>query len=59
MARVEGALDKVAHRQTAALTDIEEQVDTKSRRMQSVLSDLGVAVARRPQRPPPVAPSSR
>ena len=40
--RVEGALDKVAHRQTAALTDIEEQVDAKSRRMQSVLADLGV-----------------
>jgi murein DD-endopeptidase MepM/ murein hydrolase activator NlpD len=43
LARVEGALDKVGHRQASALTDIEEQVDSKARRMQSVLSDLGVA----------------
>lgn len=43
LARVEGALDKVAHRQTAALTDIEEQIDSKSRRMQSVLGDLGIS----------------
>jgi murein DD-endopeptidase MepM/ murein hydrolase activator NlpD len=48
LVRVEGALDKVAHRQTAALTDIEEQVDTKSRRMQSVLSDLGVTAGPTP-----------
>ena len=48
LARVEGALDKVAHRQTAALTDIEEQVDTKSRRMQSVLGDLGISAGTTP-----------
>lgn len=50
LARVEGALDKVAHRQTAALSDIEEQVDTKSRRMQSVLGDLGISAGRAPAR---------
>ena len=50
LARVEGALDKVAHRQTAALTDIEEQVDTKSRRMQSVLGDLGISAGMAPAR---------
>ena len=48
LARIEGALDKVAQRQTAALTDIEEQVDSKSRRMQSVLSDLGVQITGTP-----------
>ena len=48
LARVEGALDKVAHRQTAALTDIEEHVDTKSRRMQGVLADLGVSAGTAP-----------
>src|SRR3954452_18302812 len=48
LVRVEGALDKVGHRQAAALTDIEEQVDSKARRMQSVLSDLGVAASTTP-----------
>jgi len=48
LARVEGALDKIAERQAAALTDIEEKVDTKSRRMQSVLADLGVAATPMP-----------
>jgi murein DD-endopeptidase MepM/ murein hydrolase activator NlpD len=50
LARVEGALDKVAHRQTAALTDIEEQVDTKSRRIQSVLGELGISPGTAPAR---------
>jgi len=48
LGRVSGALDKVEHRQTAVLTDLEERVDTKARRMRSVLSDLGVDPARRP-----------
>jgi murein DD-endopeptidase MepM/ murein hydrolase activator NlpD len=48
LARVSGALDKVAHRQTAALTDIEEHIDSKARRMQSVLGDLGVATGKLP-----------
>jgi murein DD-endopeptidase MepM/ murein hydrolase activator NlpD len=42
LARVSSALDKIAHRQTAALTDIEESVDSKARRMQNVLGDLGI-----------------
>jgi len=48
LGRVSGALDKVEHRQAAVLTDLEERVDTKARRMRSVLSDLGVDPARRP-----------
>ena len=48
LGRVSGALDKVEHRQTAVLTDLEERVDTKARRMRSVLSDLGIDPARRP-----------
>ena len=48
LGRVSGALDKVEHRQAAVLTDLEERVDTKARRMRSVLSDLGIDAARRP-----------
>ena len=48
LARVSAALDKVAHRQTAALTDLEEHVDSKARRIRSVLGDLGVAIAKTP-----------
>jgi murein DD-endopeptidase MepM/ murein hydrolase activator NlpD len=40
--RVQASLDKVDHRQTATLTDLEESVDGKARRMRSVLADLGV-----------------
>jgi len=43
------ALDKIAQRQTAALTDIEEHVDSKARHMHSVLSDLGVAIGAMPK----------
>ncbi len=50
LAHIEGALDKIAQRQTAALTDIEEHVDSKARRMQNVLSDLGVATGSAPAR---------
>lgn len=42
LARVSASLDKIAHRQTAALTNLEEHVDSKARRIRSVLSDLGV-----------------
>lgn len=48
LARVSFSLDKVERKQTAALTDMEEQVDTKARRMRSVLSDLGVDVGKAP-----------
>jgi len=46
LARMSIALDKVENRQTAALTNMEEQIDTKARRMRSVLSDLGVEVGK-------------
>ena len=48
LARVSLSLDKVEHRQTAALTDLEEQIDTKARRMRSVLTDLGVDIGKTP-----------
>jgi murein DD-endopeptidase MepM/ murein hydrolase activator NlpD len=48
LVRVSAALDKVAHRQTAALTDLEEHVDSKARRIRSVLSDLGVVTGKKP-----------
>jgi len=49
LARVSLSLDKVEGRQTAALNNLEEQVDTKARRMLGVLNDLGVDVGRAPQ----------
>ena len=50
LARVSGALDQIAQRQSAALTDIEEHVDSKARRLHSVLSDLGVDPAKHSRR---------
>ncbi len=47
LGRISAALDKVDRRQTSVLTDLEERVDTKARRMRSVLSDLGVDPAKR------------
>jgi murein DD-endopeptidase MepM/ murein hydrolase activator NlpD len=48
LARVSFSLDRVERRQIAALTNLEEQVDTKARRMLGVLSDLGVDVGKTP-----------
>jgi murein DD-endopeptidase MepM/ murein hydrolase activator NlpD len=42
LGRISVALDKVERRQTGLLTDLEERVDAKIRRIRSVLSDLGV-----------------
>lgn len=42
LTRVSLSLDKIDHRQTQALTTMEETYDTKARRMRSVLADLGV-----------------
>jgi murein DD-endopeptidase MepM/ murein hydrolase activator NlpD len=50
LARVTLSLDKVERKQAAALTDLEEQVDTKARRIRSVLADLGVDVDAKPAR---------
>lgn len=44
LSRVSVSLDKIAQRQASALTDIEENVDNKVRRIRSVLSDLGVDI---------------
>ena len=48
LGRISAALDKVDRRQTAALTDMEERIDTQARRMRSVLSDLGVDPTKAP-----------
>ena len=48
LTRVSLGLDKVEHRQTAALTDMEEEIDTKARRIHGVLADLGVDVGKAP-----------
>jgi murein DD-endopeptidase MepM/ murein hydrolase activator NlpD len=48
LARVSASLDKVDKRQSVALTDLEEHVDSKARRMRSVLADLGVDPRRLP-----------
>ena len=44
MSRIAYSLDKVEQRQTAVLTDLEEKIDSKARRIQSVLTDLGVNI---------------
>ena len=49
LAHVSTSLDKVAQRQTAALSTIEEHVDNKARTMHRVLSDLGVNVGKMPR----------
>jgi len=46
LARISLSLDKVEQRQAATLTDLEERIDTRARRMQSVLADLGVNIGR-------------
>jgi len=46
--RISSTLDKVGRQQAAVLNNLEERVDTKARRMRSVLSDLGVGIAKMP-----------
>ncbi len=46
LSRVSTSLDRIAQRQTAALTDLEEHVDSKARKIRSVLADLGVNVGK-------------
>jgi murein DD-endopeptidase MepM/ murein hydrolase activator NlpD len=48
LGRISTALDKVDHRQVAVLTDMEERMDGKARRMRSVLGDLGVNPTKAP-----------
>jgi hypothetical protein len=40
LAHVSASLDRIAHRQSLALSNIEEHVDSKARNMHNVLSDL-------------------
>lgn len=42
LARIALSLDKVEQKQAATLTNLEERIDTRARRMHSVLIDLGV-----------------
>jgi murein DD-endopeptidase MepM/ murein hydrolase activator NlpD len=42
LARISLSLDNVEQKQSATLTNLEERIDTKARRMRSVLADLGV-----------------
>jgi murein DD-endopeptidase MepM/ murein hydrolase activator NlpD len=44
LGRVTASLDKISQRQSTALTDLEETVDNKVRRIRSVLGDLGVDI---------------
>ncbi|MGB6349027.1 MAG: M23 family metallopeptidase [Pseudolabrys sp.] len=48
LSRVSLSLDKIEQKQAATLTDLEERIDTRARRMQSVLADLGVDTIRAP-----------
>jgi murein DD-endopeptidase MepM/ murein hydrolase activator NlpD len=48
LGRISNALDQVDRRQAAVLTDLEDRLDTKARRMRSVLSDLGVNPTKTP-----------
>jgi murein DD-endopeptidase MepM/ murein hydrolase activator NlpD len=42
LARISLSLDKIEQKQAVSLANLEERVDTKARRMRSVLADLGV-----------------
>jgi len=46
LARVSLSLDQVEQKQTATLTNLEERIDTRARRMQGVLADLGIDIGR-------------
>jgi murein DD-endopeptidase MepM/ murein hydrolase activator NlpD len=46
IARLQTSLDRVEASQTAALNAVEEQYDTRARRMRGVLADLGVDVGK-------------
>jgi murein DD-endopeptidase MepM/ murein hydrolase activator NlpD len=46
LARISLSLDKVEHRQTAALTNLERTYDGRARRIRDVLDDLGLDAAK-------------
>lgn len=51
--RVQDALDRLEAKQTASLSSIEENYDTRVRRVRGVLSDLGVDPGKPPSAPTP------
>src|SRR5262249_45338117 len=46
LTRISLSLDKVEQKQAATLTDLEERIDSRARRMHSVLADLGISAGR-------------
>jgi murein DD-endopeptidase MepM/ murein hydrolase activator NlpD len=46
LARMSVSLDKVEQKQIATLADLEERIDTRTRRIRSVLADLGIDSSR-------------
>ena len=48
LARVSLSLDKIERKQAAALSELEERIDSKARNIRSVLADLGVAITKTP-----------
>jgi len=46
LARISLSLDQVEQKQAATLTNLEERIDTRARRMQGVLTDLGIDIGR-------------
>jgi murein DD-endopeptidase MepM/ murein hydrolase activator NlpD len=55
LARLHAALDRVEARQGNALNMLEENYDSRARRMRSVLADLGLERAKAPAAPTPAA----
>jgi murein DD-endopeptidase MepM/ murein hydrolase activator NlpD len=47
-AQISLSLEKVEQKQAATLTSLEERIDTRARRMRSVLADLGINASRAP-----------
>src|SRR4029450_10713125 len=50
LARISLSLDKVEQKQGATLTNLEERIDTRASRMQSVLAAPGITRGRSPQK---------
>jgi murein DD-endopeptidase MepM/ murein hydrolase activator NlpD len=53
MLRMQDALDRLEAQQTASLSAIEENYDSRVRRMRGVLADLGIDAGKPPSAPPP------
>jgi murein DD-endopeptidase MepM/ murein hydrolase activator NlpD len=45
---ISASLDQVAHRQTAAVTQLQDHVEAKAQRMRSVIDELGIDLAKVP-----------